>query len=535
MDTPAIEDLVYRGRWWKNKGILALNACLALSLITSYTNGFDASMMNNLQIVPDWQTYFENPSAPILGLVISVQNIGALLALPIAPYASDNLGRRKGLLVGSCIMLGGVALQTMATTITLFILSRGMIGFGLNFAANAAPLLIVELAYPTQRGPVTALYNSSWYLGSIIAAWITFGTFRISGTTWSWRIPSLLQGLPSLLQVLLIWFVPESPRWLISKGKDTEAIRILAKYHANGNELDPLVQFEYNEIREAMAIEREIARESTYLSLLSTPGNRRRMRIICALGLFSQWRLVSYYINIVLEDLGVTSTSVKQLINACLQVWNMIVAIGAAFLVDRVGRRTLFLISNSGMLITFVAWTICTALYTNLANTAAANTSIALIFIFFAFYDIAYSPLLVAYTIEVLPYQIRAKGFAVMNFTVCITLVFNQYVNPIALERLEWKYYLVYCCWLVFEFIFIYFFLWETRGRTLEQTAAIFDGEEYADSLRHVGSEAAGQAQLAARRRNRFINSEESDHWSYLKTDSLSEVHHSRSGRRGVY
>jgi len=178
--------------------------------------------------------------------------------------------------------------------------------------------------------------------------------------------------------------------------------------------------------------------------------------------------------------------------------------------------------------------TICTALYTSFTNVAAANASIALIFIFFAFYDIAYSPLLVAYTIEVLPYQIRAKGFAVMNFTVCVTLVFNQYVNPIALERLQWKYYLVYCCWLVFEFIFIYFFLWETRGRTLEQTAAIFDGEEYADSLRHVGSEAAGQAQLAARRRNRFINSEESDHWSYLKTDSLSEVHQPR-GRRGGY
>lgn len=72
-------------------------------------------------------------------------------------------------------MLIGVALQAASSKISMFIGARGLIGFGLTFAQNAAPLLITELAYPTQRGPMTSLFNSLWYSGNIVAAWTTFG------------------------------------------------------------------------------------------------------------------------------------------------------------------------------------------------------------------------------------------------------------------------------------------------------------------------------------------------------------------------
>ncbi|KAG8985817.1 hypothetical protein FRB90_004436, partial [Tulasnella sp. 427] len=103
-------------------------------------------------------------------------------------------------------------------------------------------------------------------------------------------------------------------------------------------------------------------------------------------------------------------------------------------------------------------------------------------FIFFALYDIAYTPLLIAYTIEILPFKIRAKGFAAMSFTVTLGLIFNQYVNPVALEKLGWKYYLIYVGWLAFEFGFIFLYLLETKGRTLEQTAMLFDGDANANA-----------------------------------------------------
>lgn len=77
---------------------------------------------------------------------------------------------------------------------------------------------------------------------------ITFGTLYIN-SNWSWRLPSLLQSAPSFVQLLLVLLLPESPRWLVSRGKDEQALNILAKYHANGNREDPLVRFEYAEMK----------------------------------------------------------------------------------------------------------------------------------------------------------------------------------------------------------------------------------------------------------------------------------------------
>ncbi|KAL0061933.1 hypothetical protein AAF712_011217, partial [Marasmius tenuissimus] len=428
-------------------------------------------------------------------LINSAQNIGGFIGLPMTPYASDILGRRAALFLGSVIMLAGVAVQITASTVKIFIAARVIIGFGLTFCTNAAPLLLIELSYPTQRGKITALYNSSWYFGSVLVAWVCYGSFLHMGGDWSWRTPTLLQATIPTAQVLLIWFIPESPRYLVSKGLEGKASRILAKYHANGGgEHDPLVVFELAQIRHAIRMEQEISQDTSFKSLFTTPGNRKRMRIIIAIACFSQWSgngLVSYYINLVLEGVGITRTETKAAINGGLQVFNLVVAYTASLLVDWVGRRPLFIISNTGMLISFGLWTVTEALFNELKKTAAAKATIPLIFIYYLFYDLAYSPMLVAYTLEILPYRIRAKGFAVMNLTVFLTVAFNQFVNPWALEAIGWWYYIVYCGWLILELVFVLTFIVETKGRTLEETAALFDGEQPQEDLANMGGAAA--------------------------------------------
>ncbi|KAI5122310.1 hypothetical protein M0805_002386 [Coniferiporia weirii] len=492
----SIVDFIHRGPWWRNRGILMLNLCLIIPLLTSCINGYDSSLVNGLQIVPEWQSYFNFPDGKALGLISAAQNVGSLIAMPLTPLASDSLGRRTALFIGSLLMVSGVALQCAARTVAMFVGSRFLIGFGLAFAQNASPLLITELAYPTQRGKVTSIYNASWYAGSIIAAWTCFAAYkRKNGSAWGWRIPSLIQVFGSCLQVLLVWCMPESPRWLVSRGREGEAARILAKYHVSGgDERSPLVVFEMAQIRHALKIEREYAQSTSWLGLLATPGNRRRVRIIVALALFSQWSgngLVSYYIDLVLDGVGITNPGVKAEINGALQIWNLFCAFTAALLVDKLGRRTLFVTSNVGMLITFSMWTLTTALFETRNNASAAKATIPMIFLFFFFYDIAYTPMLIAYTLEILPFNVRAKGFAVMNITVCLTLAFNQFVNPWAMDAIGWKYYLVYCGWLFMELMFILRYLIETKGRTLEETAALFDGESVPQEIEATGGEAA--------------------------------------------
>ncbi|KAG6838933.1 hypothetical protein C0991_007192, partial [Blastosporella zonata] len=245
-------------KWYSNRRILTLNAWIVLLLITSSTNGYDGSMMNGLQSLDQWKGYFNNPTGGKLGLLNAIQNIGSLAAYPIAPYVSDGLGRRPTIFIGALIMCIATAVQTASQSVGMFIGARCLIGFGLTFAANSAPMLVTEIAYPTHRAPLTSTYNSLWYSGAIIAAWTTFGTFKIN-STWAWRVPSALQALPSVLQVCLIWFCPESPRWMVSKGKDAEALKTLAYYHADGNEQDPLIRFEYEEIKAAIEFDREVA------------------------------------------------------------------------------------------------------------------------------------------------------------------------------------------------------------------------------------------------------------------------------------
>lgn len=146
-----------------------------------------------------------------------------------------------------------------------------------------------------------------------------------------------------------IRFVPESPRWLISKGKNEKALDILAKYHARGDTEDEVVQIEYQEIQQTLALEQQFEGNS-WSELWRTPGNRHRLIILVSLGVFSQCSgngLVSYYIFIVLQDIGITSSKTQLEINGILQIVNFAVALFMCFMVDRIGRRTLFLVSTA--------------------------------------------------------------------------------------------------------------------------------------------------------------------------------------------
>ncbi|MCJ1442306.1 MAG: hypothetical protein MMC23_002799 [Stictis urceolatum] len=467
-----------RVTWYKDPGLRKLYICLMFVVLTSATNGYDGSMVNGLQTLPQWQAYFDNPSGSLLGLFSCIMSVGSICAIPFVPYIADGLGRRMGVMIGCVIMCLGVALQTISINFRMFIAARFFIGFGVAIAHGASPLLITELAHTQHRAIFTTIYNTTWYIGSIVAAWLTFGTFKI-GSAWAWRTPSLVQAFPSLLQISFVWFVPESPRYHIAKGRYEKAHQVLADCHANGNLNDEVVLLEMQEIRDTLKMEQEFESNS-WSELWRTKGNRHRLLILLSAGFFSQWSgngIVSYYLAIVLKQIGITDPVTQQVINGVLQIVNLIVAVLMCFFVDKVGRRPLFIFSTAGMLVCFIIETICSAQFALHGNHAAANAVVAFIFLFFVAYNSAWSGLLVGYCVEILPYNIRAKGMTVMFLSVDIALFFNQYVNPIALDNIGWKYYIVYCVWLAVELTVVYFFYIETRNTPLEEIAKHFDGD----------------------------------------------------------
>ncbi|KAL1895701.1 hypothetical protein Sste5346_005173 [Sporothrix stenoceras] len=465
------------GKSWIFKShLVMLNFYIVVVMMSPVTMGFDGSMMNGLLSLTTWNDYFGTPRSSLLGLINAVLSLGVLLAAFPAGIICDKYGRRASIIGGTLVLLVATALQASSHNVAQFIVSRFLVGVGIEFTCMPAPVLVTELAYPTHRGKVTALYNVFFYVGAIASSWITFGTFPLN-TTWGWRIPSILQAVFTIFQLAFIWFVPESPRWLISQGRTDEARAFFVRYHAGGNESDVLVDFEMSEVTQYLQSEIESSKMK-WSSLWETQADRRRLVIIVLVPFISQWAgngLITYYLSLVLDTVGIKDSFSQTLINGILQIFNACAALLGSLLVDRLGRRTLWLWSAVGMLMSYVAWTICSAINYNTGNSASGILVIVFIFVYFFHYDIAVTPFTWSYPAELLPFHNRSKGMSIVNFLNGLTLLFNGFVNPIAIAAIEWKYYIVYDVILVVILLVIFFLFPETRGRTLEEIGEIFE------------------------------------------------------------
>lgn len=300
----------------------------------------------------------------------------------------------------------------------MYIVARMILGFGIPCCIVAGSSLIGELAYPKERPVLTSFFNVSYFIGQIIAAGICRGTNTINGDM-SWRIPSWLQILPSLLQVSFVFFLPESPRWLVSHDRADEAYEVLAKYHAEGNRESEFVRAEIAQISETIKIEYEASKES-WVDLLRTSGMRRRAFITMFLGLFTQWSgntLISYYLGDLLRMIGYTDSTVNQNINLVNACWSLVAASTVALLVRKFRRRVMYLTCTCSLLVVYISWTISMkyASTGEKQNDAAAWSTLIWIFLYAPAYNIGYNVLTYTYLVELWPYALRSRGISFLS------------------------------------------------------------------------------------------------------------------------
>ncbi|KAI8649645.1 General substrate transporter [Fusarium keratoplasticum] len=468
--------------WWRYKNLRTLNLLLFFPMLSIFTLGFDGSLMNGLQAVERWREYFGEPKGATLGLFNCAYPIGGLVAVPFISTISDRFGRKWGIASGAITCCVGAALQGGAQSLAMFVVARGIIGGGSVLIQAAGSPLITEIAHPNHRTTATALFHTSYALGSIVAAWTTFGTFRIDSTA-SWRIPSALQGLPSVIQLLGLWFVPESPRWMVSAGREEDALKMLAKYHAEGDENDALVQFEFNEIRTALSLDQETGQGNfiqNYLEFLRTPGNRLRLFILtfCAcLAQMSGNAFISYYLAPILTAAGLTTSLQQTLINATSQMLSWFSSVFFATLPQKFGRRILFLSALVCVFCCLVAITAGSAMFAiDPLNKSAGYAVVAFIYLFSPAYNLGLGPNLGLYVTEILPYNLRLRGMAVFQFWNLVFITFSTLVIPIGLDKMAWKFYIIFVGWVFVEWVVVWFVYPETKGPSLEEIAIIFDG-----------------------------------------------------------
>lgn len=307
---------------------------------------------------------------------------------------------------------------------------RFSLGFGNSLAQMASPLLLTEICHPQHRGPVTAIYNCLWNAGALLVSCIGWATAGVA-SDWSWRSITFLQIVPSAMQLLGIWWLPESPRYLVNTDQHEEALLVLARWHGGGQVHDATVQFEFLEIKETIRLEKEAAGATSYVDFVRTRGNRWRLAILVSLGVISQYSgnaLFSSYMNAVYGGAGIAGQGQKLALSTGKTLLDLVVTVWAALMVDRWGRRPLFLVSTGGMAAAFAAWTAAGVVYegSGEADRAAGYAQLAFIWVFGVFYDIGFSGLLIAYALEILPFSLRAKGMMIMNMTVQAVLALSK-------------------------------------------------------------------------------------------------------------
>ncbi|KAK3380946.1 general substrate transporter [Podospora didyma] len=481
--------------WTKEPHLRKLYGLSIILMVASATTGYDGMLVNTSQQIDAWKSFFfpelqanGNLSDPVLNsklaILVNMFNIGSIVSFFFTPYVADHYGRRPAIISGCIFMIIGGLLTAFSTGIGMYMGGRFLLGFGNSLSQMASPLLLTEIVHPQHRGPVTAIYNCLWNAGALLVSCIAWGTANIQ-SDWSWRSITFLQTVPSLIQLGGIWWIPESPRFLINKDRHDEALHILSKWHAGGDVHNATVQFEFREIKETILIQKATDRSTSYLDFFRTKGNRWRLAIILSLGIISQYSgnaLFSNYMDTIYQGAGIRDQNQKLAMSTGKTLLDVIITIAAALNVDRFGRRPLFLISMCGMVASFAFWTLTGAVYENSGetNTSSGYAQLVFIWIFGIFYDIGFSGLLVAYALEVLPFHLRAKGMMIMNITVQAVLALGNQTNKLAWGNLphHWNFMFFYTLWDLCELVFVWFFYVETKGPTLEEIARIFDGDK---------------------------------------------------------
>lgn len=294
----------------------------------------------------------------------------------------------------------------------------------------------------------------------------------------SFRIPIWCQLISSAFVVLGVWFIPESPRWLMAQDRSEDAAKVLAKYHGDKDPEHPIVVLQLKEMQQSIATDASDKKWWDYRELYT--GHSARRRLICVLGMacfgqISGNSVTSYYLPVMLENVGIVTESRKLLLNGIYPPLSFIGAITGARMTDTIGRRPLLIYSLLFCSVAFAIMTGTSKLATDdPSNTAAANTTIAFIYLFGIIFSFGWTPLQSMYIAETLTTTTRAKGTAVGNLASSISGAVIQYSSGPAFENIKYYFYLVFVFWDLIEIVIMWFFFPETKDRTLEELEEVF-------------------------------------------------------------
>ena len=325
--------------------------------------GIDYGIISGVVALPQFREYFDvAESGSKFGVIVASIYIGNFVASMFV-WLADLIGRRGVTLLGSIITIIGGIIQVTATHSGSLIVGRLFTGAGGALTATVTPMYMSELAPACWRGLIVGL-NASWgTIGGIVISVILLGSSYINNN-WNWRMPMMVQIIAPLIVAILVYpLTPESPRYLVSKGKIDKARKILARYHTTSEDIDsPLVNAEITQIQDSLSLIQ--TKPWDFSPLYKRKKDRYRLFLIFLYSFFQQWNgsnLFSYYLPAVLSLVGITGAHQQLGLNLGQSLAGWLATLVGASYFDRIRRRTL-LMSAMGIFVFFLTlMTICSA------------------------------------------------------------------------------------------------------------------------------------------------------------------------------
>lgn len=451
-------------------------------------------MMNALNILPSYTDYFHLTSATI-GLNSGIVWIGAIIGSILLAKVPDYIGRKPAMFYSALVAIIGSGLQAASQNIAMFLVARFILGLGVGGTYVAAPLLIAETLPLKYRSLGLGAFTDLYYVGGLLSSGkknqnrgvqtgqaltvvtgITYGSAQMQ-STWAWRLPSLLQILFTLVSVISLPFIPESPRFLAHQGRKDEALVSVAQTCSNSDTSAPEAQAQLLQICQSLDLERHIE-EPSIKQIAKTPALRKRMIIVFTVALFSMLtgsNLFSYYLGTALTNAGVTDSTTQLEINIILNSFCLIVSLAGTFLANKLGRKLLAVLSTLGCMVFLFCIGALTKYYGSSTNTSAIYANVGMIFLAQGSYSFGWTPLAIMYPPEVLCYSIRSIGMSWFVVWQNLILLIPIFAFPIAMEKIGWIVYMLNGGFNVLVIVVIVFYWVETRNLTLEEVSGLFE------------------------------------------------------------
>ncbi|CDS09029.1 hypothetical protein LRAMOSA10389 [Lichtheimia ramosa] len=458
---------------------------------------------------------------------------GAVAGALAAGVLADLIGRRGVIAVSAALFMGADVLQVGADDIIKLYVGRAITGISIGALSMVVPLYQSEISPKEMRGRLVSIQQFAIACGICVSYWVDYAVLDAT-TVSNWRLAFGLPLIPALIYLAGALVLPKSPRYLIYKHHDRQALEVLAFVRGDGTINHPDVLMEYVEIKQSIRFEEKYGSKHFWrLFRKGADNNRKRLLLGMAVQIFQQLtgaNALLLYAPLIFRASGIQGKSTTLLANGISGLVNLIFTIPPMITIDRWGRRPTLIVGSIACCLCLIIMTVIaavTGLTDNIASMHVLDASdtnatemdetirhidhqasigfLVMMYMFVACYALTWGPAGWIYPTELYSQDVRARA---LGFTTAANWLFNfgvTMLTPLMYVHIQWKAFVVYAVFCFVMAIVVHRYFPETMGKSLEEVDLIFSGNfNYYDlSVHHPQTAAAALSQLNRTSRSR--------------------------------